>query len=207
MSIYISWGIFSLTIVGSCPADPALGSSYTEDFTSDKLNKFSYKGADGNLNFDSQGAHIAVKQSGDSPMLVSNFYIMFGRVDVQMQAAPGTGIVSSIVLESDVLDEVDWEFLGGDTTQVQSNYFGKGYTGNYDRGAFHPVSSPQTQMHTYSIDWTSQQIQWIIDGTVVRTLGYSDANGGNNFPQTPMKVKLGVWAGGDSSNAPGVIRM
>lgn len=28
-----------------------------------------------------------------------------------MQAAPGTGIVSSIVLESDDLDEVDW--VGG----------------------------------------------------------------------------------------------
>lgn len=40
-----------------------------------------------------------------------------------MKAASGQGIVSSIVLESDDLDEIDWEFLGGDTTQVQSNFY------------------------------------------------------------------------------------
>ena len=34
-----------------------------------------------------------------------------------MKAAKGTGIVSSIVFESTDLDEIDWEFLGGDSTQ------------------------------------------------------------------------------------------
>lgn len=39
-----------------------------------------------------------------------------------LEAAPGTGIVSSVVLESDDLDEIDWEFIGGDDGHVQSNF-------------------------------------------------------------------------------------
>ena len=34
----------------------------------------------------------------------------------------------------------------------------------------------------------------------MRTLEYADANGGASFPQTPMNVRLGIWAGGDEDN-------
>jgi beta-glucanase (GH16 family) len=115
---------------------------------------------------------------------------MFGRVEVTMQAAPGTGIVTSIVLESDDLDEIDWEWLGGDTTQVESNYFGKGNTTSYDRAIYHTVDTPQATSHTYIIDWTEERIEWIVDTTTVRKLAYADANGGIDFPQTPMVIKL-----------------
>lgn len=60
-------------------------------------------------------------------------------------------------------------------------------------------------MHTYIIDWTEEAIKWIIDGTVVRTLEYADANGGDNYPQTPLRVKLGNWCGGCSSDSEGTI--
>ena len=44
-----------------------------------------------------------------------------------LKAAPGTGIVSSAILQSDDLDELDWEWLGGTeyASKVQTNYFGK----------------------------------------------------------------------------------
>lgn len=56
----------------------------------------------------SDGAHFRVEKSKDSPTIVSNFYIMWGKFEVTMKAAPGAGIVSSIVLQSDDLDEIDW---------------------------------------------------------------------------------------------------
>ena len=55
-----------------------------------------------------------------------------------MQVAPGKGIITSTVLFSDYLDEIDWEFCGNDfgvlTSEEggQNNYFGKGVTGTYD---------------------------------------------------------------------------
>jgi hypothetical protein len=42
-----------------------------------------------------------------------------------MTAAKGQGIISSVVLQSQDLDEVDWEWIGGQEGKVQANYFGK----------------------------------------------------------------------------------
>lgn len=122
-----------------------------------------------------------------------------------MQAAPGTGIVSSIVFESDDLDEIDWEALGGNTTSIETNYFGKGNTTSYNRATYVAVTSPQTTSHTYSVEWTATSIVWSIDNKEVRTLAYGDANSGKDFPQTPLAIKLGNWDGGASTEAEGTI--
>lgn len=121
-----------------------------------------------------------------------------------MKAAPGIGIVSTIVLQSDDLDEIDWEWLGGDNGQVQSNYFGKGQTLTYNRGAFHPNPGNHDGFHKYTIEWTANQILWQIDGTTVRALSYASAEPGQ-YPQTPMQLKLGIWSGGDSSQPAGTV--
>ncbi|KAL8915271.1 MAG: hypothetical protein Q9172_006921, partial [Xanthocarpia lactea] len=39
-----------------------------------------------------------------------------------------------------------------------------------------------------------------VDGASVRVLKHGNANGGKNFPQTLMQVKVGIWAGGDKDN-------
>ncbi|KAI3394318.1 hypothetical protein diail_2912 [Diaporthe ilicicola] len=122
-----------------------------------------------------------------------------------MKAAPGTGIVSCAILESDDLDEIDWEWLGGTATEVETNYFGKGNTSNYDRETYVQMADSQSDFHNYTIVWTKETTTWMIDGESVRTLAYADANGGDNYPQTPMRVKLGIWAGGDPSNSEGTI--
>lgn len=123
-----------------------------------------------------------------------------------MKAAPGTGIVSSAILESDDLDEIDWEWLGGTATEVETNYFGKGNTSTYDRETYVQMADSQADFHNYTIVWTKETTTWMIDGESVRTLAYADANGGSNYPQTPMRVKLGIWAGGDPSNPEGTIQ-
>jgi len=55
------------------------------------------------------------------------------------------------------------------------------------------------------VQWTADQLQWYIDSQLVRTLPYAAANGGNNYPQTPMTVRIGISAGGDPSNSNGTI--
>lgn len=130
---------------------------------------------------------------------------MFGHVEFVVKAAPGTGIVSSAVLQSNDLDEIDWEWLGGDDNQVQSNYFGQGKTLSYNRGAFHSAPGNHDGFKTYTIDWTADQVVWSIDGQSVRALSSSTASQ-YPYPQTPMMVKVGAWCGGCPSNAPGTIR-
>ncbi|KAE9973005.1 hypothetical protein BLS_007785 [Venturia inaequalis] len=186
---------------GSCPADTTLGKAVNVDFTKGASDSFTTQGAP---TYDSNGASFTIRKSGDAPTITSKWYIMFGKVDVVLKAAPGQGIVSSFVMQSDDLDEIDWEWLGGDSGNVQSNYFGKGQTTSYDRGAFHANPGSQTGFQTYSIDWTANQIVWQIGGKTVRALTAANADA-NQYPQTPMQIKMGAWAGGDSANTQGTI--
>jgi beta-glucanase (GH16 family) len=129
---------------------------------------------------------------------------MFGKVEITMQAAPGAGIVSSLVLQSDDLDEIDMEWLGADSTQVQTNYFGKGQVTSYNRGELNPADNNQANFITYTVEWTDSQIVWSVGDTVIRVLTPATADA-DQYPQTPMQVKFGAWSGGDPSNSPGTI--
>jgi beta-glucanase (GH16 family) len=178
-----------------------LGKSINIDFTQGEVNSFTPAG---NPTYDSSGAHFTVTSSGDAPQLISVFYIMFGKVEISMKAAPGAGIVSSLVLQSDTLDEIDIEWLGADDQEMQTNYFGKGDVTTYNRGAFNPAPNNQAEFITYTIDWTATQITWSVGGNVVRVLTPETADA-NQYPQSPMQVKFGSWSGGDSSNSPGTV--
>lgn len=184
-----------------CPADTALGTTIQEDFSS-KSKYFTSEGNPGNITYGDNGLEITLQKRFDNPSIESNFYIMYGKFEVFCKAAPGQGMVSSVFLQSDDLDELDIEWLGGDDTQVQSNFFSKGDTTTYDRGAFHGVYEPQTTIHNYTLDWSEDQTVWYIDGEVVRTLLSTDPQG---YPQSPMKLYMGIWAGGDPSNPEGTI--
>lgn len=180
----------------SCKPDPAFGNQKVDcDFTKGFCKEFkALEGTD--IKTNGQGAVFTIEKATNAPTIQTNKYIMFGRVDVTVQAAEGAGIVTSAVLQSDDLDEIDLEWVGGDNKQVQSNYFSKGDTTTYDRGAFHAVDAPLTSTHTYSVEWTKDKVDWLIDDKVVRTLLAANAHGANGFPQTPMQIKLGTWVAG-----------
>lgn len=189
-----------------CPADEAVGGTVDVDFTKGPSDFFTI--AEGtNLTYDpTNGAIFKITKDGDAPTITSKKYILFGSVSVHVKASFGTGIVTSLVLQSDCLDEIDWEWLGGDTTQVQTNYFRKGDTSTYDRGGYSPVANPQTEWHKYTIDWTSTALTWSIDDKPVRVLAYADAKGGANYPQTPMQIKLGTWVAGRKDAPEGTVQ-
>jgi len=179
----------------TCPPNPGLGTTLVTDFTKESSD---WKVADGTtLTYGPNGAEFTIGSKTDAPTIGVNKYIFFGKVSVTMKASPGTGVVSSFILESQDLDEVDFEWVGGDTDHVQSNFFGKGNTTTYDRGATHPVTRPMEEYITYSLDWTKESIKFYVADNLVRTLAYDDpkTHGGFNYPQTPMRVKMGSWVG------------
>ncbi|KAF2765675.1 concanavalin A-like lectin/glucanase, partial [Teratosphaeria nubilosa] len=205
---------------GSCTPNYGLDQySYSIDFTNPPSDLDDYWSTSDYANItyntlSNNGAEFTFWQAGDAPQLYSNFYILFGRVDVVLKVAPGTGMITSSVLLSDDFDEIDWEMSGNNFNMaqyysggvipdqykngtVQNNYFGKGITGSYDRGQWEACTNPQTQFHTYSVDWTPTRVEWLIDGVVVRTLLAANAdNTTHQFPQTPSRVQIGIWDGG-----------
>ncbi|TGJ78663.1 hypothetical protein E0Z10_g10105 [Xylaria hypoxylon] len=163
------------------------------------------------VKFTPQGAEFTYGKKGDAPNMWTDFYILGGRYDVELQIAPGQGVISSSVLWSDIQDEIDWEFSGNQHGEkpfpppdgkwtVETNIFAQGKmwdgAATYQKDAYNPT----TQFHTYSVEWDENHMNWYVDNQVVRSVQASNVPSGFTLPQSPMKLQLGVWGGGDPDN-------
>ncbi|KXT00318.1 hypothetical protein AC578_6465 [Pseudocercospora eumusae] len=99
-------------------------------------------------------------------------------------------------------DEIDWEWSGNDfalkVPTIQTNYFGHGVTGNWDRGTQPRVEKNMTQnFMTYTFDWKPESLTWAINGNVIRTLyAKNQDNNQYRYPQSPSRFHLGLWDAG-----------
>lgn len=107
----------------ACPNDIALPAKLSASFSGGLPDGWRRVPCKGPLSYGAGGAALTYKDSEDCTSLETVGAALFGLFEVKMKAAPGKGIISSIVLQSDVRDEVDWEFIGGEDYRVQSNYF------------------------------------------------------------------------------------
>jgi Glycosyl hydrolases family 16 len=192
----------------TCAPDPALSTTHTWNVSeSSKLDSTSWNITNGVMNYTEDALGFTIAKSLDSPTIKSNFYIFWGRMEYHVRAAPGHGVISSVVLESDDLDEIDWEWVGSEGMNVQSNWFGKGQT-IADTGITHNLTTNATlDYHNYTTWWDSDKLEWWYDGTLLRTLTYDNAtnSSGTWYPQTPVTIRIGVWPGGDPSEPEGTI--
>lgn len=80
-------------------------------------------------------------ESGSGTLLASTSYLWYGKISAQMKSSRGVGVVTAFILLSDVKDEIDYEFVGGDLAHAQSNYYFQGITNckNCSRFCFRPV--------------------------------------------------------------------
>lgn len=192
----------------TCPDDAALGTTFNTTFDASMSDFdpdfFSYMAGVGLVSFTDNGAEMTIAKQGDSVTIQTEFYIMFGSVEIMMQAAAGQGIISTLVFMSDDLDEIDIEIMGSNETHVSNNYYGQGNTDQFN--SEYPVvdwpGGPMGGMHNYTVNWSQEQIEWFYDGQSVRTQAYKPPG---QYPQTPCRLRFGLWAGGDPDNAPGTI--
>lgn len=136
-------------------------------------------------------------------LITSTKEILYGKSSVTLRAGKSRGVVTAFVMISRVGDEIDFEFLGTQTNQVQSNYY---YQGNldYSKLRYLPVVTDNTvNYHTYEIDWREDRIIWSIDGQQLRTVYKKDTWDRHKkiyrFPQTPMRLEVAIWPGGDDN--------
>ncbi|TIC89501.1 putative extracellular glycosidase [Colletotrichum higginsianum] len=186
----------------TCPADPAFGMDYNFNFNSTPSSD-AWETTVGPVKYTAEnGAEFTISKQGDSPTIRTKFYFFWGRTEIHLRAAKGKGIVSSMMWLSDTLDEIDWEFLGIKNDAL-SNFFGKGVE-DWHNGDEHPVTgSIHDEFHNYTCVWTKEKLEWWVNGNNVRTLLPKDANNSQAYPQTPMRLSLGIWAGGDPRMAKG----
>ena len=115
----------------------------------------------------------------------------YGMYDVSMKPIRNDGVVSSFFTytgpsDGTVWDEIDIEFLGKNTNQVQFNYYTNGQ-GNHEY-VYNLGFDASQSFHQYGFYWDKNSITWYVDKKPVYT-AY------NNIPQTPGRIMMNVWNG------------
>ncbi|KAL7626093.1 putative glycosidase CRH2 [Parahypoxylon ruwenzoriense] len=142
-------------------------------------------------------------------VLASTVYMWYGNVKAKIKTSHGAGVVTAFILLSDVKDEIDFEWVGTELDIAQTNYYFQGIPDYTHSGNITSLSNTNDEWHTYEIRWTPDKIEWLVDDKVGRTQQKSDTwNATANrwdFPQTPSRVQLSIWPGGDEKNAKGTV--
>ncbi|KAK4985314.1 putative glycosidase CRH2, partial [Elasticomyces elasticus] len=141
-------------------------------------------------------------------LLSSTQYVWYGKISATMTTSQGAGVVTAFIMMSDVKDEIDFEFVGVDLVNAQSNYYFQGVT-DYDNARKLSVSNTVQNTHTYTLDWQPDYITWLIDDVPLRTKfrneTYNATAGQYHFPQTPARIMLSLWPAGLPKNGQGTI--
>ncbi|KAL3231430.1 putative glycosidase CRH2 [Nakaseomyces bracarensis] len=207
--------------VDSCIAMPIckdMNTKFNNNYTSKVLDANTYLGnaSAGDWTYsgylidypDEESIILAMPKNSGGSVLSSTRYMWYGKMSAKLKTSHLGGVVTAFIMFSDVQDEVDFEFVGADLGTVQTNYYFQGIL-NYTNSANLTASDTFENFHTYEVDWHPDYITWSVDGVVGRTLyknaTYNDTTGEYQFPQTPAKVQLSLWPGGNATNAPGTI--
>lgn len=118
----------------------------------------------------------------------------YGRYEVVMRPAKGSGLVSSFFTytgahDGTPHDEIDIEFLGLDTTRVHFNYYRNGRRGA--AATFDLPFDAADEDHLYAFEWTADGITWFVDGEPY----YKTVEGDAFVPKTPGSIVFNAWTG------------
>jgi beta-glucanase (GH16 family) len=123
-----------------------------------------------------------------------NILTGYGLYEASYKAAKASGTVSSFFTytgpsDNQPWDEIDFEVLGKNTTQMQLNYFTNG-TGGHET-IINLGFDASTGFHTYGIEYRASYIKWYVDGVLVHT----ETGSRGPLPSHTMKMMMNLWAG------------
>lgn len=61
-------------------------------------------------------------------LLSSTHYVWYGKISATLLTSKGAGVVTAFILMSDSKDEIDYEFVGVDLQDAQTNFYAQGIT-------------------------------------------------------------------------------
>lgn len=69
---------------------------------------------------------LTMPKNSVGTLLSSTHYIWYGKIAADIKSSRGKGVVTGFILMSDVKDEIDFEWVGADLANVQSNFYFQG---------------------------------------------------------------------------------
>jgi endo-1,3-1,4-beta-glycanase ExoK len=115
----------------------------------------------------------------------------YGTYEVRMRAASGSGLNSAFFsyigpVDKQPHDELDFEVLGKNSSQVQVNQYVSGTGGNEK---LVPVAGgADTAFHDYAFIWEKQRLRYFVDGKLVHEV--TDAT---KIPSHAQKIFVSLW--------------
>jgi endo-1,3-1,4-beta-glycanase ExoK len=118
----------------------------------------------------------------------------YGLYEGRFKAAKGSGTVSSLFTytgasDGQPWDEIDFEVLGKNTTQMQLNYFTNGVGGH--ETIINLGFDSSAGFHTYGFEYRPTYIKWFVDGVLVHT----ETGSRGPLPSHNMKLMVNFWPG------------
>lgn len=158
---------------------------------------------------DGDGMLLTMAEGTSGTLLASTFYVWYGKICAKMTTSQGKGVVTAFIMMSDVKDEIDFEFVGTDINNVQSNYYSQGVTVYTNSKNLTVEPDTVSKVHEYCIDWKEDELKWFIDGNEERSVSRSDTwnktSGRFDYPQTPSRIMLSLWPAGTQENEKGTV--
>jgi len=125
--------------------------------------------------------------------LRTNSTFLYGRFEVRMRSAAGSGMLSSFFTYHDTpnvpaqWNEIDIEILGNSSNSVQFNIITQGQIN-------HEVTkslqyNPHQTFHIYAIEWTPDYVAWLVDGFEI----YREINSHVSQLNYAQKLMMNIW--------------
>ncbi|QRV76563.1 glycoside hydrolase family 16 protein [Ceratobasidium sp. AG-Ba] len=140
---------------------------------------------------------MTLTEANGGTRLSSTRYVHYGTISAMIRTGKWAGVVTAFITMSDAKDEIDWEWPGAQVTEAQTNYFwlAKANYSATQGTTVKDLSDTYVNYHNYTIDWQEDELNWLIDGNVVRTLKKADTlsatvPGRYEYPTTPARIQL-----------------
>ncbi|MCP1169281.1 family 16 glycosylhydrolase [Limimaricola litoreus] len=124
----------------------------------------------------------------------------YGSFEVRMRASGESGTVSAFFLYTgeffgaDAHNEIDFEFLGNNPSQVSINYYyGDDKLANYIEEDINLGFDASAAFHDYRIDWMPDAIRWFVDDRLFYEIRSDQAP--LPIPNEDMRVMSSLWTG------------
>ncbi|KAJ2817452.1 putative glycosidase CRH2, partial [Coemansia erecta] len=139
---------------------------------------------------------------GFGAVVIGTRAIQYGTVTAVMRSGSTSGgVVSSLIIRNDkVGDEIDFEFVGADKSTVQSNYYWHDELDYTKMIKSHPLPDTTQNHHTYQIQWSPEEINWVANNKAFRKVRRADTWDPVakvfKYPDSESYVSFSVWDGG-----------
>lgn len=184
-------------MAGASPEFPGLVGTFPGNLASFAHENLEHSDEGARLTIEAVAGGLRPYRSGAFASVGS---FMHGRVEAEIRAAPGSGLVTGFFLHrATPLQEIDIELPGSNPRRMLANvYYNPGDDGT--AMSFGYRGSPcwidlgfdaSADFHRYAIDWRPGRVAWLVDGSLVHErFGWDPTP----IPHLAMRVHANLWA-------------